>query len=54
MQVQNIVNAVPKQELLDAQIKLVLIHFEHDGLLDAGRLPGPQLSEENDAVQGED
>jgi hypothetical protein len=55
MQVQNIVNAVvPKQELLEAQIKLVLAHFEHDGLLDAGRLPGTQLSEENDEVQGED
>jgi hypothetical protein len=55
MQVQNITNAVvPKQELLEAQIKLVLIHFEHDGLLDVGRLPGTQLSEENDAVQRED
>jgi hypothetical protein len=54
MQVQNIVNAVvPKQELLDAQIKLVLVHFEHDGLLDAGRLAGTQLSEGNDQVQGE-
>ena len=31
MQVQNIVNAiVPKQELLDAQIDLVLAHSEHD------------------------
>lgn len=40
MQVQNIVNAVvPKQELLDAQMELVVAHFEHDGLLDAGRIP---------------
>ena len=46
MQVQNIVNAVvPKQELLDAQIELVLAHFAHEGLLDAGRIPGTQLSE---------
>lgn len=49
MQVQNIVDAVvPKQALLDAQMALVLAHFEHDGLLDAGRIPGTQLSEEND------
>jgi hypothetical protein len=55
MQVQNIINAVvPKQELLEAQIKLVLVHFEHDERLDAGRLPGTQLSEENDEVQRED
>jgi hypothetical protein len=48
MQVQNIVNAVvPKQELLDAQIALVFAHFEHDGLLDAGQLPGTQLLEES-------
>jgi hypothetical protein len=40
MQVQNIVNAiVPKQQLLDAQMKLVLAHFEHDGPLDAERIP---------------
>ena len=55
MQVQNIINAVvPKQELLEVQIECVLVHFEHDGLLDAGRLPATQLSEENDQVQGED
>jgi|GEM_PF-983817 hypothetical protein len=55
MQVQNIVNAVvPKPELLEAQIKLVLVHFEHDGRLDAGRLSGAQPSEEHDQVQGED
>lgn len=55
MQVQNIVNAVvPKPELMEAQIKLVRVHFEHDGRLDAGHLPGPQLSGENDQVQGED
>ena len=37
MQIQNIVNAVvPKQELLDAQMELVLVHFKHDVLLDAG------------------
>jgi hypothetical protein len=55
MQVQNITNAVvPKQELLEAQIKLARVHFEHDGFLDAGRLPGTQLSEESDEVQGED
>ncbi len=31
MQVQNIVNSVvPKQELFDAHIEMVLAHFEHD------------------------
>jgi hypothetical protein len=55
LQVQNIINAVvPKQELLDAQIERVLVHFEHDGLLDAGQLPGTQLPEENDEVQREE
>ena len=35
MQVQNIVNAVvPKQELLEAQMELVRVHFERDGLLE--------------------
>jgi hypothetical protein len=34
MQVQNIVNAVvPNQELLDAQMELVRVHFEREGLL---------------------
>jgi hypothetical protein len=34
MQVQNIVNAVvPKQDLLDAQMELVRVHFEREGLL---------------------
>ena len=33
MQVQNIVNAVvPKQEILDSQMDLALVHFGHDGL----------------------
>lgn len=55
MQVQNIVNAVvPEPELLEAQIKLVLVHFEHDGILGTGPLSGTPLSEENDQVQGED
>lgn len=40
MQIQNIVNAVvPKQELLDAQIELVLACFEHEGQLDDKRIP---------------
>jgi hypothetical protein len=44
-QVQNIVNAVvPEQELLDAQMELVVAHFEHDGLLDAGRIPVTSLA----------
>ena len=35
MQVQNIVNAVvPKQELLDAQMGLVLVHFERKRLME--------------------
>jgi hypothetical protein len=34
IQVQNIVNAVvPKQELLDAQMELVLVHFERKRLM---------------------
>ena len=45
MQVQNIVNAVvPKQELLDAQMELVLAHFEHDGPFDAERIPVTPLA----------
>ncbi len=39
MQLQNIVNAiVPKQELFDATIDLVLAHFEHDRPLDVERI----------------
>ena len=39
MQVQNIVNAVvPKPELFDAQIDLVLAHFEHDLPRDVERI----------------
>ena len=35
-QIQNIVNSVvPKQEVLDAEIKLALDHFEHEGPPDA-------------------
>jgi hypothetical protein len=37
-QIQNIVTTVvPKQELLDAQIKLAFARFEHQGPPDAGR-----------------
>ena len=44
MQVQNIVNAVvPKQELFDSQIDLVLTHFEHDPPLDVGRIATPSV-----------
>lgn len=40
MQVRNIVNAVvPKQELMDVQMELVLAHFEHDGPHDTERSP---------------
>ena len=47
MQVQNIVNAVvPKQELLDAQIELVLAQFEHDGAFDTERIPVTPLGSE--------
>ena len=47
MQVQNILNAVvPKQELLDAQMELVLAHFEHDGSFDAERIPVTPLASE--------
>ena len=45
MQIQNIINAVvPTQELLDAQIELVLGHFEHDGPIDAARIPATPLA----------
>lgn len=38
MQVQNLINAVvPKQELLDAQIECLLVHFENDARCDAER-----------------
>lgn len=38
MQIQNVINAVvPKQELQDAQIALVLTHFEHDAVVDDNR-----------------
>jgi hypothetical protein len=44
-QVQNIVNVVvPEQELLDAQMELVVAQFERDGLLDAGRIPVTSLA----------
>jgi hypothetical protein len=47
MQVQNIVNsAVPKQELLDAQIELALAHLEHEGPPDAGPIPIRHLASE--------
>jgi hypothetical protein len=47
IQVQNIVNTVvPKQELLDAEIKLALAHLEHEGPPDAERNPvGPTVAE---------
>lgn len=45
MQIQNIAHAVvPKQELLDAQIELVLAHFEHDRLHDEARVPVAPLA----------
>jgi hypothetical protein len=51
VQIQNIVNAVvPKQALLDAQIELVHIHFEHDGQLNGGRIPTIQPLEESKQV----
>jgi len=47
IQIQNIVNCVvPKQELLDAQIELAVVHFEHEGASDARQtVPGPLASE---------
>lgn len=37
MQVQNLINTVvPKQELMDAQIERLLVHFENDDRRDAG------------------
>ena len=44
MQVQNIVNAVvPKQELFNAQIDLVLARFEHDRSVDADQAATPLM-----------
>ena len=44
MQVQNIVNAVvPKQELFDAQIELVLARFEQDRPLNVGQIVTPSV-----------
>jgi len=40
VQIQNIVKAaVPKQELLDAQIELAVAHFRHESSADARRIP---------------
>ena len=45
MQVQNIVNAVvPKQELLDVQMELVLAHVEHDEPFNADPIPIASLA----------
>ncbi len=45
MQVQNIVNAViPRQQLLDAQIELVLAHFKQDGPIEAEQIPVTPLA----------
>lgn len=50
-QVLNIVNAVvPKQALLDAQLELVRIHFEHDQRLDVGRTLATPPVEESEQV----
>lgn len=50
MQVQNIVNAVvPQQEILDAQIELVLAHFEHEGPPAVRQLPLTPLASEASA-----
>lgn len=47
MQLQNIANAVvPKQELQDAQMKLLLAHFQRDGRLDLAQTPTAQLVSE--------
>jgi hypothetical protein len=55
MPVQNTVNAVvPKQELLDVQIEILLVYVEHDGLLSASRIPGTQFSEKNDRSHRQD
>jgi hypothetical protein len=45
-QIQNIVNtAVPKWEILDAEIELALAHFDHENPPDAGRTTvGPLAS----------
>ena len=45
MQTQNIINAVvPERVLLDAQLELVLAHFEHDGHRDTGQIPVTPLA----------
>jgi hypothetical protein len=43
-QIQNIVDAVvPNGKLLDAQLELTRTHFEHEGALDARRIPSTPL-----------
>lgn len=38
MQIQNIVNTIiSKQDLMDAQLELVRVHFEHEGTPDNSR-----------------
>lgn len=54
-QVQNIVNAVvPKPELMESEVKLVLAHFKKDGRLDAGPQPGTPIWEEMEPLEDED
>ena len=44
-QVQNIAGAVvPKQELLDVQVRLAVARLEHGGPPDAGRIPAASLA----------
>ena len=46
-QIQNIVKTVvPKQELLDAQVDLVLVHLEHGGPPDVKPAPVTPLASE--------
>ena len=46
-QVHNIVNAVvPRQEILDAEAELAIAHLEHEGSLDARRIPVTALASE--------
>lgn len=54
-QIQNIVNTVvPKPELMEAEVKLVLAHFKNDARLDTRAQPETPIWEEKEPFEDED